>query len=160
MCRLPLPSEAVAQTLGGPVRPFLKVGSENGHLVRHAHVVRRELIAQGCSGVPFRERGLGFPRALYATASSESSSSRNGRRLLGVPHSPALHIRLPRAQLDAIDQRAVAAGMSRSAVARHLIAVALGADDAPPPVDWQQSAAWLEREFGERWALPDPYGQP
>jgi hypothetical protein len=52
--------EAVAQTPGEPARPFLTVGSENGHLVGHAHVVRREVVAHGRYGVPFRERAAAF----------------------------------------------------------------------------------------------------
>jgi hypothetical protein len=45
-----------------------RVGSENGHLVRRAHVVHRAVVAHGCAGVPFRERVASFPRRLYATA--------------------------------------------------------------------------------------------
>ena len=56
----PLLVEAVAQTPGEHVGPFLRVGSENGHLVRHADVVRREVVAHGCSGVPLRERAAAF----------------------------------------------------------------------------------------------------
>jgi hypothetical protein len=66
--------EAVAQTPGEPARPSLRVGSENGDLVRHAHVVHPEVVAHGCAGVPFRERAAAFPRRLYATASRESDS--------------------------------------------------------------------------------------
>jgi transposase-like protein len=36
----------------------------------------------------------------------------------------------------------------------------LQAAAAQGQVDWEASAAWLEREFGERWSLPDPFGQP
>ena len=71
---------------GEPARPFLRVGSENGQLVRHAHVVRRKVVAHGWSGVVFRERGAGFPRRLYATAST--TRSRLGRHCVRAPLQP------------------------------------------------------------------------
>jgi hypothetical protein len=87
--------EAVAQTPGEPVRPFPRVGSENAHLVRHAHVVRREVVAHGSAGVPFRERAAAFPRRLYATASAQSDmlktrSASRGRRPYGRMVRPVL----------------------------------------------------------------------
>ena len=57
------------------------MGSENGHLVRRGRAVCREVVAHGCSGVHFRERAAAFPKRLYATASWESDTSENCRRL-------------------------------------------------------------------------------
>jgi hypothetical protein len=69
-----LAREAVAQTPGEPARPFLRLASENGHLVRRACVVRREVVPHVCSSVSFRKRAAAFPRRLYATASRGSGS--------------------------------------------------------------------------------------
>jgi hypothetical protein len=52
--------EAVAQTPREAVRPFVRVGSENGHLIRHGRIIRREVVAHGCSRVPFPRAHRGF----------------------------------------------------------------------------------------------------
>jgi hypothetical protein len=59
--RRSLGTEAVAQTLREVVvRPFVRVGSENGHLIRHGRLIRREVVAQRLlsRAVPRAHRGF------------------------------------------------------------------------------------------------------
>jgi hypothetical protein len=70
--------QAKAEASAEPVRPFVRVGSENGHLTSHSHVIRRQVVAHGCSGVPFGECAAALPRRLYATATAQSATLNTG----------------------------------------------------------------------------------
>lgn len=48
--------EAVGKTPGEPAGSLLRVGSENGHLVRRKWVVRREVVAHGGPDAHVRKR--------------------------------------------------------------------------------------------------------
>jgi hypothetical protein len=76
--------EAVAQTPREPVTSLLRVGSEKGHLVRRARAIRGEVVADGSSGVYFREPAAAVQSRLYATASTT-----NGSGLLGGSNTAA-----------------------------------------------------------------------
>src|SRR5918996_1349153 len=73
---LPPSREAVAQTPGEAAGSLLRVGSENGHLVRRTRAARREVVAHGRADVHFLERAAASPRRLCATASRGRSSGR------------------------------------------------------------------------------------
>jgi hypothetical protein len=57
-----------------PAGSFLRVGSENGHRIRRAHVFGREVVALSSAGAPFRERAARLRKRLYATASRERAT--------------------------------------------------------------------------------------
>jgi hypothetical protein len=82
--------------------------------------------------------------------------------------SRVLQVRLPRADLEALDRHATALGVARSDLVRRLIRTGLAAEDAPidagapfslPPApqveSWQVVAQRLEFEHPEHWAPPD-----
>ena len=85
MCRLhgatPPFTEAVAQTSDELAGSVLRVGTENGHLLRHARAGRRDVVALNRAGAHFRERAAAFPKRLCATASTRSRSE-----LAGLDH--------------------------------------------------------------------------
>jgi hypothetical protein len=67
-------SVAVGKTPGKPAGSRVRVGSENGDLVRRTQAVRREGVAHGGSEVPLRKRAACFLERVFPTATSKSST--------------------------------------------------------------------------------------
>ncbi|MDQ3240109.1 MAG: hypothetical protein M3Q43_01700, partial [Actinomycetota bacterium] len=51
------------------------MGYENGHLVRRAQAIRRDVVAPSRSGTHCRESAAAFPRRLCATATAPSDNA-------------------------------------------------------------------------------------
>jgi hypothetical protein len=69
---------AVGKTPGEPAGSPVRVGSENGHLVRRTQAVRREGVVHDGSEVHLRERAARFLERLFPTASDECESGAAG----------------------------------------------------------------------------------
>jgi hypothetical protein len=68
--------EAVGKTPGELAGSVVRMGCENGDLVRHTQTVRREGVAHGRSEVRLRKRATRFLERLFPTTSDESGSDR------------------------------------------------------------------------------------
>src|SRR5215218_10261371 len=71
---------AVGKTPGEPAGSPVRVGSENGHLVRRTQAVRREGVVHDGSEVHLRKRAARFLERLFPTATSTNSTARVTRR--------------------------------------------------------------------------------
>jgi hypothetical protein len=71
------PRVAVGKTLGEPAGLLVRVGSENGHLVRRTRAVRREGVVHGGSEVHLRKSAARSLERLYPTASREKEQRRS-----------------------------------------------------------------------------------
>jgi hypothetical protein len=72
--RVSLSRVAVGKTPGEPAGSPVKVGFENGHLVRRRQAVRREGFVHGGSEVHIRKRAARFLERLFPTATRELDS--------------------------------------------------------------------------------------
>jgi hypothetical protein len=128
---LPLPREAVAQTLGEAVRSFLRLGSEIGHPIRHARFVRPDVVTPTRSGGRLSDRAAAFPRRLYATASRERDS-------------PAGYLELPRFRrcLDASGRRPGKVGFGCRGRGRRIRGSSVGRRSGSPCWATSRGAGW------------------
>jgi hypothetical protein len=69
---------AVGKTPGAHAGSLVRVGSENGHLVRRTQAVRCEDVVHAGSEVHLRTRAARFLERLYPTATSRRSTARLG----------------------------------------------------------------------------------
>jgi hypothetical protein len=109
---LSLSRVAVAQTLGEAAGSFLRVGSEIGHLIRHARCVRPEVARPSRSDGHLRDRAAAFPRWLYATATREGSTGRAINPTAGLDETQPSDVTLP-----SLLQIAVAVAQTRAEAA-------------------------------------------
>jgi hypothetical protein len=90
-----------------------------------------------------------------------------------MSHSPALHVRVSRFDLEAVDAFARAERVRRSDAVRRLLRIGLAAAGTPTlatdplaflasggPDDWTQAAAALEALNPERWRLEPVDDEP
>ena len=84
-------SVAVGKTPGEHAGSLVRVGSENGYLVRRTQAVRCEDVVHGGSEVHLRKRAARFLERLYPTATSTSSTA--GLRSWSSPKAAAGAIR-------------------------------------------------------------------
>jgi hypothetical protein len=90
---LVLVAEAVAQTPGEPAGSLLRVGCENGRLIRREHPVHRQRVPHGCSGVPFRQRAGSCSEAPFRDSlRAEQERSRPRPRLRLIVRSESLRL--------------------------------------------------------------------
>jgi hypothetical protein len=68
---------AVGKTPGEPAGSPVRVGSKNGHLVRHTLAVRHVDVVHGGAEVHLRKRAACFLERLYPTATDATSCARD-----------------------------------------------------------------------------------
>jgi hypothetical protein len=68
----PLTATSIVAELGDVSR----LAASRKAVIRHGRLIRREVVAHGCSRVPFRERTAAFPKRLNATASVQRDTER------------------------------------------------------------------------------------